>query len=531
MSENKVTKHDLYEKLWASRDFEINHLWQRSIFLATFIVALFTIYFSVLNNFTSSGTPFEDTVIEIKSKENLSTVSLLQNDEFTLIVKDNCDSESLEDKPFFQLIVLNIICLFGFLFSVLWICMAKGSKYMYERHEGGIETAHDKGYFDKELQREMDIEFYEVLWNSGDYTYLPRHGALPLSDYDYRIFHHNGAKYSSSKINIAIGYLFAFAWSLITLCNCFVLDCPFMDSDTSWFCKTIIFIISEICQIFIDVVLALLISYNILSDNRMSFRDFLNLVFATSHFPRWRKRKILSPDDNQIEWISGLYKEHVNKEYDYILTHVTDILEHYLGICDNPLQHSILDEFKGHETELSSIRKLLSNEQLKDIFETALMYRESFSNLFRYKWIDPIWSHNFVNISEEGKSIEFIMHGIYREFAVIDINQAGDIPTVETRLYADTDWQRIRAGFKDYDLINDARTMHLISKELNGSIAYMTLSFPNFIDKAFHYGKEPIAPDKFRRLHVRYIEISNAYDKPISFEMDFIRDAKHDSNN
>ena len=102
----------------------------------------------------------------------------------------------------------------------------------------------------------------------------------------------------------------------------------------------------------------------------------------------------------------------------------------------------------------------------------------------------------------------------------------------ETRLYADTDWRRIRAGFKDYDLIDNARTMHLISKEMNGSTVYMTLSFPDSIsDKEFHYGKEPIPSDKFRILHVKYIEINKAYDKPISFEMDFIRNEKSDSDN
>ena len=58
--EKKVSKHDLYEKLWASRDFEINHLWQRSIFLATFIVALFTLYFSALNAFLSPDNAFPD---------------------------------------------------------------------------------------------------------------------------------------------------------------------------------------------------------------------------------------------------------------------------------------------------------------------------------------------------------------------------------------------------------------------------------------------------------------------------------------
>ena len=84
----------------------------------------------------------------------------------------------------------------------------------------------------------------------------------------------------------------------------------------------------------------------------------------------------------------------------------------------------------------------------------------------------------------------------------------------------------------DYDLINNARTMHLISKEINGSTVYMTLSFPDSIsDKEFHYGKKPIPSDKFRILHVKYIEINKAYDKPISFEMDFIRNEKSDSDN
>ena len=166
MSEKKVTKHDLYEKLWASRDFEINHLWQRSIFLATFIVALFTIYFSVLNNFTSSKSVSEDLKIErVKSTESYEGYAIAQDDKSVLVVKDDRD-ESLIAKPCFKLIALDVICLFGFLFSVLWICMAKGSKYMYERHERGIEAAHGKGSFDKDLKREITSK-----WN-GFYDYV-----------------------------------------------------------------------------------------------------------------------------------------------------------------------------------------------------------------------------------------------------------------------------------------------------------------------------------------------------------------------
>ena len=45
-----------------------------------------------------------------------------------------------------HLIVLNVICLFGYSFTVLWICMARGSKYMYERLEGGINKAYESGF-------------------------------------------------------------------------------------------------------------------------------------------------------------------------------------------------------------------------------------------------------------------------------------------------------------------------------------------------------------------------------------------------
>ena len=42
MSQDKITKKEIYEELWKGRDFEINHLWQRSIFLATFMVGITT---------------------------------------------------------------------------------------------------------------------------------------------------------------------------------------------------------------------------------------------------------------------------------------------------------------------------------------------------------------------------------------------------------------------------------------------------------------------------------------------------------
>ena len=51
MSENdKFTTKDLYKALFHCRAFELQHLWQRSIFLAGFMVALFTLYGSFVGD-------------------------------------------------------------------------------------------------------------------------------------------------------------------------------------------------------------------------------------------------------------------------------------------------------------------------------------------------------------------------------------------------------------------------------------------------------------------------------------------------
>ena len=41
---NRVSQKDLYEELWHGRDFEIQTLWQRSIFLTAFLVLVFSGY-------------------------------------------------------------------------------------------------------------------------------------------------------------------------------------------------------------------------------------------------------------------------------------------------------------------------------------------------------------------------------------------------------------------------------------------------------------------------------------------------------
>ena len=252
--------------------------------------------------------------------------------------------------------------------------------------------------FDKDLQREIDIESYEVLWDLGDYTYIPRHGALPLSDYDYRIFHYNGAKYSSSKINISIGYIFAVAWSALSILNGIIYS-----ND----CKCINFVCITFGVLGLEVFFAFLLAYSILSDNSLSRWSFFWLTV----------RNVLSlynPDNEQIKWIQQFIKSKRNNDpYSSIILHIRNALNHYMNISDSRLERIILNslvkELKTGRVKRKILRRMKSNEAIRNIFETALMYRDSFSGLFRYEWIDPIWSHNFMNIKEDGKSIEFIM--------------------------------------------------------------------------------------------------------------------------
>lgn len=466
--ETKVTRKDLHEKLWESRSFEINHLWQRSIFLATFIVALFTLYFSVLNLYYT----------ELNSPKAHAEQSLEAKNENDSSIPENGKQESSEDEQktkynaaiFF---VLETICFFGFQFSVLWICMARGSKYMYERHEHGIDAAYEDS-FENELNQEIQKEFYEILWASGDYTYIPRHGALPLSDYDYRAFHLEGGKFSSSKINIIIGYIFSSAWVILTFISAVLMDWA---SRITWL-SILVFVFEIICAIYT--------SYVVLSDNKMNMWGYLSLVKWMLKIPKLWRRKFTDGDSLQIQWIMNLYKPENKQKYGYVLQHTSNLLLLYMSMCDNTLQRILLSKFICYESNRTVTRNFVSNEYLNHIFETALMYRESFSGSFIGEWCDVKHTQNRIKIDSRNIFIHL-------DEVRIRCNLKGKYHNRvkrknELRLFADTDWRRIRSGYLDYDLIEDARCQHLIWKKVNGDTLYMTMDISLSIsDLEFYY--------------------------------------------
>lgn len=167
----KITSKDVYSSLWRCRDFELSHLWQRSIFLTTFLVMSFTGYGSML----------------------------LRVCEYVA-----------DDSKCIPFCILNIaglcIALLGIVLSALWIMMGKGSKAWYEKYENALyHIERNKKYSKAIVANDMDDE-------------MLMHGSLPAANpLDTSLFTTNAGRFSVSRINIAIGQVSIVVWCLAYL--------------------------------------------------------------------------------------------------------------------------------------------------------------------------------------------------------------------------------------------------------------------------------------------------------------------------
>lgn len=152
----QVSLKEIRDTFYHLRDFEISNLWQRSLFLSAFLVLLFTVYGNIVYG----------------------------------IFKGDYTNE----------LVLSEICcglaLTGFMFSLIWIMMGKGSKAWYEIYESRI----------CEIEKEGDLGIPEKY----------RMGASTSQwGLDENIFTNKAGKYSPSKLNIMIGRVLAIIWFII----------------------------------------------------------------------------------------------------------------------------------------------------------------------------------------------------------------------------------------------------------------------------------------------------------------------------
>ncbi|SHE98145.1 RipA family octameric membrane protein [Dysgonomonas macrotermitis] len=174
ISEHQVWTNNLertLDRLYKCRDLEIANLWQRSVFLAVFLTLCLTGYGILVSKLFS-----------------LDTISEINKQTFTHI----------------GAIGIGIL---GFLFSLIWIMMAKGSKAWYEVYEGAIYN------FEEEFQVDLQIpDMYRMGINDGV------DGKLNSS-----IISVKSGAYSPSKINIVIGQIFLLLWIVVMLIHGFFL--------------------------------------------------------------------------------------------------------------------------------------------------------------------------------------------------------------------------------------------------------------------------------------------------------------------
>lgn len=178
---SKITTKDIRDSLWRCRDFELSHLWQRSIFLTTILLLCFTGY-------------------------GIVTMKLFDNIEYTV----GPSAYTLNN-------IALVLCLVNIMFSCLWIMMAKGSKAWYERYEHAIDAFEcDERYVDT-IVNETGINKSGI--GGFQYQNLIEYEAHDLDD---RIKSCNAGAYSPSKINIAIGQISFVIWCITFIIHVFV---------------------------------------------------------------------------------------------------------------------------------------------------------------------------------------------------------------------------------------------------------------------------------------------------------------------
>lgn len=245
MSNNeKFTTKDLYKELFHCRDFELQHLWQRSVFLAGFMIALFTLYGSFVGDNLNSKLNFDVNKIEQSDKNIVITYSANVND-------------NLSNQTTIHYFAFFIGCV-GIIISQLFIMMIKGSKCWYEQFEQSIYWFYysDTDLFSDELNKNLEDYL-------GDKKY-PHFGDLKnirKDKIDQSLFNTNAGYYSVSRINIVLGQLLCLVWIGITGFHLFNIFYSF-DFVTRYFSseKYICEIFTFVSTVFVVFLLVLLFS-------------------------------------------------------------------------------------------------------------------------------------------------------------------------------------------------------------------------------------------------------------------------------
>lgn len=273
----KINMRDIYESLWRCRDFELSHLWQRSVFLSAFLLLCFTGYgmlFIAAFIEPERDAPRERRIEQEKiSKVEKSSVVLGQYpyealhfsfDETNARAQSGAVAENAD--PFARRrlahVAATVIALMGVWLSSMWIMMGKGSKRWYERYEQAL------------YRIERDLRFSKIAGLNDDQAMLGApyiHGNLPEAPHvDDGLFSNAAGRYSPSKINIGIGQISLLFWGAVLIVHSLFslfADCIRSLPGCVCDCVFIVFIV------FVVIVAAILILVSIFVENFFNFKS------------------------------------------------------------------------------------------------------------------------------------------------------------------------------------------------------------------------------------------------------------------
>ncbi len=236
-SDKLFSLKDLYEELFKCRDFEIDHLWQRSVFLGAFLLAVAAGYGTFVNEhikdvFSAPAEKVADCSVKIESEQY----------EIEAVKTANKDNDILPE--YFHGICLGLAGL-GIVFSQLWIMMAKGSKRWQERYEESIAF-----FYKKETDTKVKEELFEPELTKGILNgSIPYFGNLHEKEIKNSLLSTKGGEYSVSRINIIIGQVSCFAWMALAGIHFYkTLGFIYKDvSSTIWLATSVVSIVTYTC--------------------------------------------------------------------------------------------------------------------------------------------------------------------------------------------------------------------------------------------------------------------------------------------
>jgi hypothetical protein len=182
MCNDSITLGDVFDRLWKCRDFEISHLWQRSVFLATFLVLVAGGYGKLFECYVEAGL-----------RNPLSPLR-------------------------FHALAMCISCI-GMVVATLWVCMAKASKAWQEKYEDAINDFVARfdlfGDVFSKTSASLDTAKYagfnfEQLAPKGERD--ERYWARERNRMPWRT---GGSNFSPSRINVFIGQFSWAVWFLL----------------------------------------------------------------------------------------------------------------------------------------------------------------------------------------------------------------------------------------------------------------------------------------------------------------------------